>query len=133
MLSFQRKWSNLTTFLFGIICELSGTNGQIMRADFERIIKGVADAADLNPCQLLCKRRFPETMDARWIAVKLLKEEGFYSSQIARLMNMTTRNVNHIIYSVEIRLSKNDKSLEYLLETSRKHLRNSKEISPVCG
>lgn len=133
MLIVQRKWSDLTTFLFGIICELSGINGQIMRADFERIIKGVADAADLNPCQLLCKRRFPETMDARWIAVKLLKEEGFYSSQIARLMNMTTRNVNHIIYSVEIRLSKNDKSLEYLLETSRKHLRNSKEISSVCG
>ncbi len=123
----------MTTFLFGIICDLSGVNGQTMRADFERIIKGVADAADLNPCQLLCKRRFPETMDARWIAVKLLKEEGFYSSQIARLMNMTTRNVNHIIYSVEIRLSKNDKSLEYLLETSRKHLRNSREISSVCG
>lgn len=133
MLIVQRKWSDLTTFLFGIICELSGINGQIMRADFERIIKAVADAADLSPCQVLCKRRFPETMDARWIAVKLLKEEGFYSSQIARLMNMTTRNVNHIIYSVEIRLSKNDKSLEYLLETSRKHLRNSKEISSDCG
>lgn len=112
---------------------MSDINGQTMRADFERIIKAVADAADLSPCQLLCKRRFPETMDARWIAVKLLKEEGFYSSQIARLMNMTTRNVNYIIYSVEIRLSKNDKSLEYLLKTSRKHLRNSKEISPVCG
>jgi hypothetical protein len=104
-----------------------------MRADFERIIKGVADAADLNPCQLLCKRRFPETMDARWIAVKLLKEEGFYSSQIARLMSMTIRNVNHIIYAVEIRLSKGDKSLDYLLETSRKYLGNIKEISPVCG
>lgn len=104
-----------------------------MRADFERIIKAVADAADLNPCQLLCRRRFPETMDARWITVKLLKEEGFYSSQVARLMNMTTRNVNHIIYSVEIRLSNNDRSLEYLLETSRKHLGNIKEISSVCG
>ena len=123
----------MTTFLFGIICELSGENRNTMRDDFDRIIKAVADAADLNPCQLLCRRRFPETMDARWITVKLLKEEGFYSSQVARLMNMTTRNVNHIIYSVEIRLSNNDRSLEYLLETSRKHLRNSKEISSVCG
>lgn len=123
----------MTTFLFGIICDLPGVNGQTMRADFERIIKAVADAADLSPCQVLCKRRFPETMDARWIAVKLLKDEGFYTSQVARLMSMTTRNVNHIIYSVEIRLSNNDRSLEYLLETSRKHLRNSREISPVCG
>ena len=123
----------MITFLFGIICDLSGVNGQTMRADFERIIKAVADAADLSPCQVLCKRRFPETMDARWIAVKLLKDEGFYTSQVARLMSMTTRNVNHIIYSVEIRLSNNDRSLEYLLETSRKHLGNSKEISSVCG
>lgn len=123
----------MTTFLFGIICDLSGVNGQTMRADFERIIKAVADAADLSPCQVLCKRRFPETMDARWIAVKLLKDEGFYTSQVARLMSMTTRNVNHIIYSVEIRLSNNDRSLEYLLETSRKHLRNSREISSICG
>lgn len=112
---------------------MSGVNGQTMRVDFERIIKSVADAADLNPCQLLCKRRFPETMDARWIAVKLLKEEGFYSSQIARMMSMTIRNVNHIIYAVEIRLSKGDKSLEYLLETSRKYLGNIKEISSYAG
>ena len=104
-----------------------------MKADFETIINAVADAADLRPCQILCRKRFPETIDARWIAVKMLRDEGFYTSKIARLMNMTTRNVNHIIYSVEIRLSNNDRSLEYLLETSRKHLRNSREISPVCG
>ena len=95
-----------------------------MRADFERIIKAVANAADLSPCQLLCKRRFPETMDARWIAVKLLKEEGFYTSRIAELMSMTTRNVNHIIYAVEMRLSHDDKPLTHLLETSRKYLGN---------
>lgn len=118
-----------STSFFGTICEMPRAKGYTMRTDFERIVKAVADASDLSPCQILCNRRFPETMDARWIAVKLLKEEGFYSSQIARLMNMTTRNVNHIIYSVEIRLSKNDKSLEHLLETSRKQLRNSKEIS----
>lgn len=122
-----------STSFFGTICELSGENRNTMRADFERIVKAVADASDLSPCQILCNRRFPETIDARWIAVKLLREEGFYSSQVARLMNMTTRNVNHIIYSVEIRLSHNDKSLEYLLETSRKQLRNSKEISAKNG
>lgn len=100
---------------------------------FEEIIKAVADASDLTPCQILCRRRFPETIDARWIAVKLLKEEGFYTSRIADLMHMTTRNVNHIIYSVEIRLSKNDKSLECLLETTKKHLGNNREISSFNG
>lgn len=104
-----------------------------MNEKFDIIIKSVADAADLTSSQIVGKRRFPDSLDARWIAVKLLREEGFYSSRIAELMSMTTRNVNRIIYAVEIRLSKNDKSLEYLLETSRKHLRNSREISPVCG
>lgn len=133
MLKARREVVKSTSFSLAQSVNCPEKNGQTMRADFERIVKAIADAADLNPCQLLCKRRFPETMDARWIAVKLLKEEGFYSSQIARLMNMTTRNVNHIIYAVEIRLSNNDRSLEYLLETSRKHLRSGKEISPVCG
>lgn len=104
-----------------------------MNEKFDRIIKAVADAADLTSSQIVSKRRFPDSLDARWIAVKLLRDEGFYSSRIAELMSMTTRNVNHIIYSVEIRLSHNDKSLEYLLETSRKQLRNSKEISAKNG
>lgn len=96
---------------------------------FEQIIKAVADASDLTPCQILCRRRFPETIDARWIVVKLLKEEGFYTSRIADLMHMTARNVNHIIYAVEIRLSKNDRSLLQILETTRKYLGNNREIS----
>lgn len=100
-----------------------------MRADFERIIKAVADAADLSPCQLLCNRRFPETIDARWVAVKLLREEGFYSSKIADYMNMTTRNVNYILFSVETRLTMRDKALSNILERARKQLGNSEEIT----
>ena len=104
-----------------------------MRADFERIIKAVADAADLSPCQVLCKRRFPETIDARWIVVKLMKEEGYYSSRIADYMNMTTRNVNYILFSVETRLSMGDKALGNILERARKELRNGEEITTKNG
>ena len=100
-----------------------------MKEEFDRIIKAVADASDLSRSQILSKRRFPDSLDARWIAVKLLRDEGFYSSRIAELMSMTTRNVNHIIYAVEIRLSHNDKPLEKLLATSRKYLGHIKETS----
>jgi hypothetical protein len=124
----MRGWETIL-FSFGIICELSGENEQTMRADFERIIKAVADASDLSPCQVLCNRRFPETIDARWIAVKLLREEGFYSSKIADYMNMTTRNVNYILFSVETRLTMRDKALSNILEIARKELGNSKEIT----
>lgn len=95
-----------------------------MNEKFDRIIKAVADAADLTSSQIVSKRRFPDSLDARWIVVKLLRDEGFYSSRIAELMSMTTRNVNHIIYAVEIRLSHDDRPLKQLLETSRKYLGN---------
>ena len=95
-----------------------------MKERFDRIIQAVADASDLTTSQIVSKRRFPDSLDARWIAVKLLRDEGFYSSRIAELMSMTTTNVNHIIYAVEIRLSHDDRPLKQLLETSRKHLGN---------
>ena len=100
-----------------------------MREQFDRILNAVADASGVTISQIISKRRFPDSLDARWIVVKLLRDEGFYSSRIAELMSMSSRNVNHIIYAVEIRLSHNDKSLEYLLETSRKHMRNNRETS----
>jgi hypothetical protein len=95
-----------------------------MKEEFERIINAVAEASDLRPCQILCRRRYPETIDARWAAVKLMREEGFYSSRIADLMGMTTRNVNYILFSVETRLSLGDKALSNILEKARKELRN---------
>ena len=97
-------------------------NEHTMREDIERIINAVAKAAGLRPCQILCKKRFPDTIDARWIAVKLLREQGCYSSQIADAMGMTARNVNCILYNVEIRLSDDDKQLRYILEKARKYL-----------
>lgn len=127
------KWSVLTTFSFGIICEMSLENAHTMKEEFHRIIQAVADAADLAPCQILCKRRYPETIDARWIAVKLMREEGFYSSRIADFMGMTTRNVNYILFSVETRLSFHDKALSNILERARKELRNRQEITIKNG
>ena len=104
-----------------------------MKEELYRIIQAVADAADLAPCQILCKRRYPETIDARWIAVKLMREEGFYSSRIADFMGMTTRNVNYILFSVETRLSFHDKALSNILERARKELRNRQEITIKNG
>ena len=83
----------------------------------------MAEASDLRPCQILGKRRFPEVIDARWIAVKLLKEEGFYKSRIAELMGMSNRNINYILFLLETRLSEGDKSLNNILEKAKKELR----------
>ena len=100
-----------------------------MKADFERIVKAVADAAELRPTQILSKRRFQETLDARWVVVRLMHEEGFYSSKIADHMNMTTRNVNYILFSFETRMAFGDRCLRNILERARKELGKSEEIS----
>ena len=104
-----------------------------MNKDLESIINAVAEAMDLRPCQILCKRKFKETIDARWIAVCLLSEKGYYSSRIAEWMGMTTRNVNYILFSVETRLSLQDKALSNILERARKELRNGAEITTKNG
>ena len=119
-----KKVVNLDHFSFWHNLWIDRRKTQVMKERFDRIIQAVADASDLTTSQIVSKRRFPDSLDARWIAVKLLRDEGFYSSRIAELMSMTTRNVNHIIYAVEIRLSHDDRSLKQLLETSRKHLGN---------
>lgn len=92
-----------------------------MNKDLEKIINAVADATDLRPCQILCKRRFKETIDARWIAVYLLSEKGYYSTRIAEWMGMTTRNVNLILSSISLRLS-TEKKLRSNLESAKKYL-----------
>lgn len=83
--------------------------------------------------EILCKKRYRETTDARWIMVQLMREDGFYSSRIAECLSMTTRNVNHIIFGLSRRLDCGDYRLKSNLERSRKYLRHSRETSSVVG
>ena len=92
-----------------------------MNKEFESIINAVAEATDLKPCQILCKRKFQESIDARCIAICILSERGFYSSRIAEWLGMTTRNVNLILASVHLRLA-TEKHLRSNLEIARKKL-----------
>ena len=92
-----------------------------MNKDLDAIINAVAEAMDLKPSQILCKRKFKETIDARWIAVCLLSEKGYYSSRIAEWMRMTARNVNLILSSIHLRLA-TEKQLRNNLEAARKYL-----------
>lgn len=95
-----------------------------MRSEYEQIIKAVAEAMDMRPCEITCKRRYQETIDARWMVVKLLAERGYYPTRIAEWMQMTSRNVNIILAAVNERISADD-NFRRNLETARKQLRNS--------
>ena len=92
-----------------------------MNQEFEQVVKAVASAMDLTVSQILSNRRFPETIDARWITVYLLNDRGFYTAKIAVCMGMTPRNVTRILAAVRDRLSIETK-LRRNLDAARKYL-----------
>lgn len=92
--------------------------------EVEIIVKAVADVMGLMPCEIMCRRRFPEVVDARWMVVRLLSERGFYAHQIASWMEMTSRNVNVILSAIHDRLE-DDVKFGRNLETARKEVRKS--------
>ena len=96
-------------------------NRRIMYSKFDRIIKAVGEVTDLLPCQICSRRKFPETIEAKWIAVYLLKENGYSSGRVAELMEMTQRNVNMIVSSMNADLPQMCK-LGSKLEAARKYL-----------
>jgi chromosomal replication initiation ATPase DnaA len=93
----------------------------VMNKDFEQVMNAVANAMDLRPCQILCKRRFQESTNARWMVVYLLHERGYCSARIAEWMGMTARNVNAILHSMSRRVSQEDAICRFL-EIARKYL-----------
>lgn len=92
--------------------------------EVEIIVKAVADVMGLMPCEIMCRRRFPEVVDARWMVVRLLAERGFYAHQIAAWIGMTSRNVNAILSAMYKRLDEDEK-FSRNLEAARKELRKS--------
>lgn len=104
-----------------------------MDREFQEIIKAVSEVTGLSANQILCKRRFQETTDARWMVVQIMRENGFYTSRIAEHLSMTTRNVNHILFSLSMRLDGGDHRMRNNLERIRKQLGNIRETSSVNG
>ena len=67
-----------------------------------------------------------ETVDARWICVKLMSEQGYYKMRIAELMRITPRYVQYILSDFDDRtdlsaVMRND------YERARKRLRSMSE------
>lgn len=54
---------------------------------FAQILKTVANETELTPEQILSCCRTAETVDARYMLVHLLRREGIYISEIARMMH----------------------------------------------
>ena len=105
----------------GMGCVLSNGNEQAMckKNYFDRVLAVVAELSELSSEDILYGRKTDEVVDARWIIVKILHEQGYHTSKIAMLLNMTQRNVTHILTIFQDRLDGYDSLFKATYQKAR--------------
>lgn len=106
------------------MCHLRRKNDVTMDTltDYAAVIAAVSRATGIPERQIFGRCRGQLFCDARWIAVQLFSDLGYYSGQIADLTGMTARNVNLILSNLRIRENSSWKQFGRDLETCRKVL-----------
>lgn len=90
--------------------------------DYAAVLAAVSRATGIPEAFIFTKRRGQIYYDARWIAVQLLADLGYYPGQIADVTGMTPRNINLILAAVFSRGSSTWKQFGSELEACRKAL-----------
>lgn len=90
-----------------------------------KVAKVVSDLTGIGEAEIMGKGRAAEVVDARWMVVKLVREAGYYPSQIAQVMGMTVRQVQAIITSFDMRLRFSDSLVRINYESAANHLRSN--------
>lgn len=86
---------------------------------FERLLAIVANLCELTKDAILYGKKTDEVVDARWIIVRILKEQGYHTAKIALLMNMTQRNVTYILTVFQDRLDQYDSLFKATYQKAR--------------
>lgn len=71
--------------------------------DLSAVLAAVSRATGIPENYIFSQRRGQEYYDARWIAVQILADMGYYSTTIADITGMTHRNVNKILTAIRER------------------------------
>ena len=86
---------------------------------FEKLVSVVAELSELSADNILYGRKTDEVVDARWIIVKILHEQGYHTSKIAMFLNMTQRNVTHILTVFHDRFNGYDSLFKAIYQKAR--------------
>jgi hypothetical protein len=86
---------------------------------FDRLVSIVAELCELSVEAIMKGRKTDEVVDARWIIVRILKEQGYHTAKIALLMGMTQRNVTHIVTVFQDRLDGYDSLFKSTYQKAR--------------
>ena len=82
----------------------------------------MADLSELSANTILHGRKTDEVVDARWIIVQILKEQGYHTTKIALLMGMSQRNVTRIIMAFQDRLGQSDSLFKTTYQKARNEI-----------
>ena len=88
--------------------------------DFAAVLAAVSRATGIPEAWIFSKRKGQVYYDARWIAVQLMTDLGYYPGQIADITGMTARNVNLILSTLRLRESSTWRQFRDELEACRK-------------
>lgn len=112
--------------LYGTYCVLPNGNAKAMykKDYFEKLVSVVAQLSELSADNILYGRKTDEVVDARWIIVKILHEQGYHTSKIAMLLSMTQRNVTHILTVFQDRLDGYDSLFKSTYQKARNQVGN---------
>ena len=97
--------------------------------DLMAVIEAVSRISEIPAEKIFSKQRSQEYLDARWLAVQLLYDMGYYSGRIANLTGMTHRNVNLILTAIRQKKNNTWKMFGRNLEECRKVLGIGQEIA----
>ena len=86
---------------------------------FDRLVAIVAELSELSVEAIMRGRKTDEVVDARWIVVRILKEQGYHTAKIALLMGMTQRNVTNIVNLFQDRLDQYDSLFKSTYQKAR--------------
>lgn len=91
-------------------------------SDFKAILAAVSRTTWIPEDKIFSKCRGQEYSDARWMAVQLLIDMGYYDRQIADLTGMSQRSINNIRTEALKRANGSWKQFGKNLEAARKAL-----------
>ena len=105
-----------------------GNGNDMYKKDyFSRLVSAVAELSELSEADILTGRKTDAVVDARWVIVRILKEQGYHTANIAMLMSMTQRIVTHILTAFQDRLDGYDSLFKSIYQKARIKVGNISE------
>lgn len=72
---------------------------------FAKTLNVVSHETEIPQDLILSRRKSVDVVDAKYLLVKTLYLRGFYPSQIAQMIGLSTRAVNNIVSNFDVRVS----------------------------